>query len=1230
MQQIKTLSTLVLLVFFAQLTWAQTCPSEVLHLKSQADIDNFSTVYPNCTALPNGLVIGTQDYEPPSDITNLNGLSQLTEVGSYFIINRTQLTNLVGLSNLTNVILLDISHNSQLTSFTGLSSLHTIAHNFNIYRNDKLTNFAGLEALQTIQGSLVIGLTNGGNATLQNLEGLSSLTNINGFISILHNPELTNLSGISSLTSVQGIKIWGNDKLSDISGLQNIDYQNLVELSIITNPILATCNIAPFCSYLENTGASVSISSNMEGCNSVGEVTLACNPALNLVLTCPDPINIAVPTGATEVTVNWDEPAATSNCASGTITLSSNIASGTSLGIGQYTVTYQAVDNCSNTESCSFLVTVGATPADYEINITNCPTAFPNSGVDYIVDFTFTNTGGTPTDPMSLLLGQPYTQFGSQEFTVKGGVAIPSVAPGETYSASHNFGPANAIPADFELATWSTLYSPFFALKTNFPPYENNAQGTVGIYCKKFNSELKVEVLADSYLIDADGNLEYDIKVSNIGTEMAANIMTHVAPTLWNKNVVSVSNTPPGSKVWYSKGNKEDMFLNIPVLAAGSSETFHVSIHIQGEIDPVFEPNVYIYSNHQLNQQTYYDVNNAAFSQDSGGGTCSAIAGFTKLGDYNGHGYYMSDANKPWAQAKTLAENAGGYLVSINTQAENDFVKSKIGNKLVYIGFNDVASEGSGQWANGEPVSLDLSYNNTSANDFAVMNFWAGTWQMEQAGPWRKYIMEMSCGSSTSDIDLTVNNITNLPASGTPGSVVNFNFNLNNLGTSTVSDSYIIGMYLSTDATYSSDDSFVGQIPTGGTPPGTIANIPAAISLTGISDGSYYLIVVADKDNNVAESNENNNTISAPFNVSAGNGGGGSCADIAGYTKLGTHNGHTYYMSDGKNNWVGSKGAAEAAGGYLATINDQSENDFIQNLLNKEMVFIGYNDAQTEGSGQWTNNEPVTLDLSYANSGSNDYAVMNFWAGTWQLTSGQGYRKHILEMDCGTTTTPTSCGTIAGFTSLGEQNGHGYYMSDDPTTWLQAKTLAENAGGYLATMNDQAENDFLKSKLDNNMVFIGYNDGTTEGTGQWATNEAVTLDLSYSNTPENDYAIMNFWAGTWQLVNQYVAKKYVMELNCNAAQPAPIFIPEANMQQVNLLSVFPNPATDIVMTRIQVQEDSELSIGILDARGQLLLSEKRTFAQGVSEYSFDISHLPSGIYFVKLSNGAYKRFVKMN
>lgn len=226
--------------------------------------------------------------------------------------------------------------------------------------------------------------------------------------------------------------------------------------------------------------------------------------------------------------------------------------------------------------------------------------------------------------------------------------------------------------------------------------------------------------------------------------------------------------------------------------------------------------------------------------------------------------------------------------------------------------------------------------------------------------------------------------------------------------------------------------------------------------------------------------------------------------------------------------------------------------------------------------------------------------------------------------------THAQCDAISGFTKLGEHNGHAYYLSDASASWQEAKTLAENAGGYLATMNDQAENDFLQSNLNNNMVFIGYHDEANEGIGQWANNESVTLDLSDGNTSEKDYAVMNFWNGEWGMVSQWVHKLFVMEMACGSPQPIPKQQAVNTVVSSTIYDIYPNPALDHITLSVIAQEEKMATFNIYDGRGQVLLSEKRFLPQGSSEVGFELSSLPMGMYFVKEAGASkYQNFVIM-
>jgi len=227
-----------------------------------------------------------------------------------------------------------------------------------------------------------------------------------------------------------------------------------------------------------------------------------------------------------------------------------------------------------------------------------------------------------------------------------------------------------------------------------------------------------------------------------------------------------------------------------------------------------------------------------------------------------------------------------------------------------------------------------------------------------------------------------------------------------------------------------------------------------------------------------------------------------------------------------------------------------------------------------------------------------------------------------------------ACGPIAGYTLLGEYNGHAYYLSEAQLPWVDAQFTAATDGGYLAVMNTQEENDFLQGVLGNAIPFIGFSDVASEGTGAWANEDSVTIDLSFSNTDENDFAVMNFWAGTWQMVNQWVVKKYVMEMSCGgvgaAVSPSPAPMMATQFFKPSIHSIYPNPADDYITVRLTNDKELDANFTIYDARGQVFLTEKRTLPKGASELEFEISNLPTGMYFLQLGQGTYQRFVKMD
>lgn len=79
-----------------------------------------------------------------------------------------------------------------------------------------------------------------------------------------------------------------------------------------------------------------------------------------LTLNCPANISINVPPGSTGADVSWNEPTASTDCTSGSVTInqSSGNGNGTFFPLGTSTVTYNASNGCGQTDFCSFTITV--------------------------------------------------------------------------------------------------------------------------------------------------------------------------------------------------------------------------------------------------------------------------------------------------------------------------------------------------------------------------------------------------------------------------------------------------------------------------------------------------------------------------------------------------------------------------------------------------------------------------------------------------------------------------------------------------------------------------------------------------------------------------------------------------------------------------------------------------------------------------------------------------------
>ncbi|MCW9681991.1 lectin-like protein, partial [Dolichospermum planctonicum UHCC 0167] len=105
---------------------------------------------------------------------------------------------------------------------------------------------------------------------------------------------------------------------------------------------------------------------------------------------------------------------------------------------------------------------------------------------------------------------------------------------------------------------------------------------------------------------------------------------------------------------------------------------------------------------------------------------------------YNGSTYLLTEVGT-WEEAQAQARSLGGNLVTINSQAEQDWLVSTFGGSdELWIGLTDKVIEGQFKWASNEISTYTNWFSNQPDNggpqgeDYVVMNFGA-------AGKWNDY-----------------------------------------------------------------------------------------------------------------------------------------------------------------------------------------------------------------------------------------------------------------------------------------------------------------------------------------------------------------------------------------------------------------------------------------------------------------------------------------------------------
>ncbi|WP_422107134.1 HYR domain-containing protein [Winogradskyella sp.] len=415
----------------------------------------------------------------------------------------------------------------------------------------------------------------------------------------------------------------------------------------------------------------------------------------------------------------------------------------------------------------------------------------------------------------------------------------------------------------------------------------------------------------------------------------------------------------------------------------------------------------------------------------------TSVPGFTVLGTFGNSTYFISNTPMQGSAAFAMAQTNNYDLVTINSLAENQQLASLLGSTTVFIGYNDVQTEGTFAWQSGQPHSFESWAPGQPSSFFAsrldYVSFTSGLWYTDFFSTTYRVLLEFhdySIGQpiqvsglpSGSVIGTTTTN--SFFAEDVFGNTYNCSFDI------TVDDTAALVMSCASDVSVSAanacntsvtvpapsitypcsyllSNDFTNTADASGTyPVGTTLVTWTATDLAGGNSVSCLqrVIVTSTETEAPTMTCPENMTLSCPQVV---NYTSPTTADncgfpivptsVSGFNLLGTFGDSTYFISDTAMTGPEAFAMATANDYDLVTINSLAENDQLRALINNTTrVFIGYNDIQTEGTFVWQSGQPNNFEnwaVAHPSnaSGAHDYVV--FLDGFWfdELNTEQAF-----------------------------------------------------------------------------------------------------------------------------------------------------------------------------------------------------------------------------------------------
>ncbi|XP_071507011.1 macrophage mannose receptor 1-like [Diadema antillarum] len=481
----------------------------------------------------------------------------------------------------------------------------------------------------------------------------------------------------------------------------------------------------------------------------------------------------------------------------------------------------------------------------------------------------------------------------------------------------------------------------------------------------------------------------------------------------------------------------------------------------------------------------------------------------------NGKCYLFRDTDyKNWDEAQMQCKLGGGDLLSIADNTEQTYITTRllyVTQSSLWIGANDLSSEGGWQWIDGSGFSY-LNWNVDEPNNYEdgehCVEIYAGN------GKWNDFFCDRGLGYICKKNGYLTTHFNVVPNTFLEGNDFAMLQNM-------YPEDCAQACYMATDFTCRSfdynRDTMVCAL--------SDMTKDMGASLVGDSNSDYYerLMDVVDPT-----------TTQVPAGYRCRNG----------WTPYGDY---CYYLQIAAGTYAQALSQCQAQGADLVSIHDANENSFVQTLYSSaginSAVWIGLTDLRVQWVYEWS--DGTSVDYTFWNNDEpNNYGdntedcVEMFTSGAWNDISCASTIPSICKLkkeDLPPTDQPiTPSGCTLGETAYG---GSCYRAVTSKMSYSDAMNDCVTMGGNLVSIADRYEQSVLTSVLgiqDGTLFWIGLNDQAMSGDYSWTDNTAVTYTHWDYAQPDDSAgmcvaASSGGTAGLWKNVACDTALKYVCE-----------------------------------------------------------------------------------------------------